>query len=537
QRGQLARELVTRSTRKTLYLLYEPTTGLHFADIHLLLNVLHNFVDSGNTVLVVEHNLDVIKTADWVIDMGPEGGAGGGTIIAQGTPDDLAHCEHSYTGQSLRKHLQQRPLEITTSKKRATKKTPEPAPIELKPQPPITVVGARQHNLKNVDVTVPRDRMTVFCGPSGSGKSSLAMDTIYAEGQRRYVESLSSYARQFVAQMQKPQLESIDGLSPAVAIEQKNLGHTPRSTVGTVTEIYDYLRVLMARLGSPFCPKCQIPIGTQTVDQVTDTVLAMPAGTRLYLLAPIQLDGGRTYEQLWDELRSTGYVRVRIDGYTFSLDKPPELDRRTQHTIEVVVDRVVVQPAQRSRLTDSIEKTLSLGKGIMQVAVVEEKMLESRWEVITHSQHLACRQCGESFEPLTPHRFSFNTQLGWCTSCQGLGTQRGANPAQLIRDPKLTLRQGVLRLWPGLDQATSLAMLEAMGREVGLPLDVPFELLPGRFRRLILHGTGDIWFTVEKPFPFQFQYKGMYPALEEASHVSISLRYSLEQLVDEVECS
>ncbi|MFM7844740.1 MAG: excinuclease ABC subunit UvrA, partial [Planctomycetota bacterium] len=537
QRVKLARELVKRSTGKTLYLLDEPTTGLHFADIHLLLNVLHNFVDSGNTVLVVEHNLDVIKTADWVIDMGPEGGAGGGTIIAQGTPDELAHCEHSYTGQSLRKHLQQRPLEITTSKKRATKKTPEPAPIELKPQPPITVVGARQHNLKNVDVTVPRDRMTVFCGPSGSGKSSLAMDTIYAEGQRRYVESLSSYARQFVAQMQKPQLESIDGLSPAVAIEQKNLGHTPRSTVGTVTEIYDYLRVLMARLGSPFCPKCQIPIGTQTVDEVTDTVLAMPAGTRLYLLAPIQLDGGRTYEQLWDELRSTGYVRVRIDGYTFSLDKPPELDRRTQHTIEVVVDRVVVQPAQRSRLTDSIEKTLSLGKGIMQVAVVEEKMLESRWEVITHSQHLACRQCGDSFEPLTPHRFSFNTQLGWCTSCQGLGTQRGANPAQLIRDPKLTLRQGVLRLWPGLDQATSLAMLEAMGREVGLPLDVPFELLPGRFRRLILHGTGDIWFTVEKPFPFRFQYKGMYPALEEASHVSISLRYSLEQLVDEVECS
>ena len=538
QRVKLARELVKRSTGKTLYLLDEPTTGLHFADIHLLLKVLHNFVDSGNTVLVVEHNLDVIKTADWVIDMGPEGGAGGGRIIMQGTPEELAACEQSYTGRSLKKHLRQQPIDITEPKTRGKKKAAGAAePIAVPEQPPLSVRGARQHNLKNVDVTVARDRMTVFCGPSGSGKSSLAMDTIYAEGQRRYVESLSSYARQFVAQMQKPQLESIEGLSPAVAIEQKNLGHTPRSTVGTVTEIYDYLRVLLARLGTPYCPECQVPVGTQTVDQVTDTVLAMPAATRLYLLAPIQLDANQTYEQLWDELRSNGYVRVRIDGFTHALDNPPTIDRKTQHALEVVVDRVVVQPAQRSRLSDSIEKTLSLGKGLMHVAIANDKLAENRWETITHSQHLACRQCGRSFEPLTPHSFSFNTQLGWCKSCEGLGTQRGANPASLIRDPKLTLRQGALLLWPEVQKPISVAMLEAMEREIGIPLDVPLEVMPTRFRRIVLHGAGDQWFTVERPWAFKFQYKGMYPALEEASHTSLSLRYLLENLIVEVECT
>ena len=249
QRIKLARELVKKSTGSTLYLLDEPTTGLHFADIQMLLEVLHGFVSAGNTVIVVEHNLDVIKTADWIVDLGPEGGAGGGTIVVQGTPEEVAKSKRSPTGVALNRAMN---AQNGNGQKAGKKKTARPSK-KVNQAKYIEVGGAHQHNLKHVDVKLPRDEMSVFCGPSGSGKSSLAMDTIYAEGQRRYVESLSSYARQFVSQMQKPQLEHIEGLSPAIAIEQQNLGNTPRSTVGTSTEIYDYLRILMARLGTPHC--------------------------------------------------------------------------------------------------------------------------------------------------------------------------------------------------------------------------------------------------------------------------------------------
>ncbi|MBW3543183.1 MAG: excinuclease ABC subunit UvrA, partial [Planctomycetes bacterium] len=265
QRIKLARELGKRSTGRTIYLLDEPTTGLHFADVKKLLEVLHGFVEAGNTVLVVEHNLDVVKTADWVIDLGPEGGAGGGKVVAAGTPEDIAACEHSHTGRALvpvlqvsggHRHSNGNGKQSTNGKRR--RNTLNPQPSTLNPRQPsttnIVVRGARQHNLQDVDVSIPRDRISVFCGPSGSGKSSLAMDTLYAEGQRRYVESLSAYARQFLGQMPKPRVEHIHGLSPAIAIEQKNTGTTPRSTVGTVTEIYDYLRLLFARAGTPYSP-------------------------------------------------------------------------------------------------------------------------------------------------------------------------------------------------------------------------------------------------------------------------------------------
>jgi excinuclease ABC subunit A len=298
QRVKLARELVKKSTGRTLYLLDEPTTGLHFSDIRLLLKVLHDFADAGNTVLVVEHNLDVIKTADWVIDLGPDGGAGGGWIVAQGTPEEVAACEESYTGQALKRFLFGAGHKQTNGKH--GKKAARPRIEEIKA---IKVRGARQHNLKSIDVEIPRDQITVCCGPSGSGKSSLAMDTIYAEGQRRYVESLSSYARQFVGQMQKPQLEHIEGLSPAIAIEQKHLGHTPRSTVGTVTEIYDYLRILFARLGTPYCPDCDIPVGTQTVDQIVDKIMSEAEGTKIYLAAPLEVTVGEKYDALFADLR------------------------------------------------------------------------------------------------------------------------------------------------------------------------------------------------------------------------------------------
>ena len=549
QRVKLARELVKKSTGRTLYLLDEPTTGLHFADIHLLLKVLHDFADAGNTVLVVEHNLDVIKTADWIIDLGPEGGHAGGEIIGVGTPEEIARNPRSHTGRALAKVLFGEGLHSANGNGAAKKNgKPKKAQTALPPRlaTHLSVKGARQHNLKGVDVEIERDRMTVFCGPSGGGKSSLAMDTIYAEGQRRYVESLSAYARQFVAQMQKPQVDHIDGLSPSIAIEQKNLGHTPRSTVGTVTEIYDYLRILMARLGQPFCPDCDIPVGTQTADQVVDAILDNPAGTNLYLMAPVEIDVGQQYASLWDELRSAGYHRVRVDGVTHSLDSPPAIDRRRKHNVEVVLDRISVQSQNRSRIAGSVENTLALGKGVMHVAYVSDEIPEPRWQTVVHSQHMACRQCGRSFEPLTPHSFSFNSPLGWCKACEGLGTQVGANPAILLRDPKFTLAQGALALWPDLSEPMAQAMLLALSAGTGIPLDVPFEQLGNRQRRVILHGAGEQWFDVlpagaagkKKVRPiFRFQYKGLYPALEEASKLSPSMRVRLEQLVAEVECS
>ena len=544
QRIKLARELVKKSTGRTLYLLDEPTTGLHFADIQLLLRVLHGFVEAGNTVLVVEHNTEVIKTADWIIDLGPEGGEGGGRILASGTPEQIASDKQSYTGQVLQRILDRSKLPPDAA---------EQAPLAVKSAPraemarAIKVRGARQHNLKGIDVDIPRDMMTVCCGPSGSGKSSLAMDTIYAEGQRRYVESLSSYARQFVDKMQKPRLDHIEGLSPAIAIEQKHAGHSPRSTVGTVTEIYDYLRILVSRLGQPYCPTCDLPVGTQSADEVIEKIMRHPAGTKLYLMAPLEIQVGQRYETLWEEIRAAGYIRVRVDSQTFSLDQPPEIDRRRKHRVEVVIDRVTVRPDARSRIAGTVENALALGRGVLHVAHPRDDVPEFNWPIEVHSQHFACERCGRSFEPLSPHHFSFNSPLGWCGACEGLGVQTGTNPASLLRDPKLTLAEGAIGLWPGAPSRVFRLMLESLSRITGIPIEVPYDQLGGKHRRLIMHGTGEQWFDVhsgsarpaaDQGVPlFRFQYKGLYPALEEASRVSPGFRSRLEHLVDEVDCT
>lgn len=545
QRIKLAKELVKKSTGKTLYVLDEPTTGLHFADIELLLKVLHDFVEAGNTVLVVEHNLDVIKTADWLIDIGPEGGRGGGLVVSAGTPEQMVEQSsssdlRSYTAEALAPILNGSMHSngaVKKSKKRAIQQAKE---IELR--------GARQHNLRGVDVKIQREEFTVFCGPSGSGKTSLAMDTIYAEGQRRYVESLSSYARQFVGQMQKPALEHIEGLSPAIAIEQRSGGHSPRSTVGTVTEIYDYFRVLFSRLGAPYCPDCDLPVGTQTADQVVDKILTEPEGTKLYLMAPVSLAVGETYAELWAQLTESGYLRVRVDGKTHLLEKPPKLDKRKKHEVAIVVDRISVREKSRGRIAEATEVALALGKGVMQVAFPDDKVDEKKWKVQTHSQHLSCDSCGRSLEALSPHNFSFNSSLGWCDSCEGLGTQTGANPAALLRDPELTLAEGALLVWPDISNALSQAMLTALNKASGVPIDVPYERLSARQRRTLLYGTGDEWIEVEASSVgrgkkkvevphIRFQFKGLYPALEDASRLSTRLRTTLDHLVDEIECS
>jgi excinuclease ABC subunit A len=579
QRVKLARELTKMSTGRTLYVLDEPTTGLHFADIQLLLKVLHAFVDAGNTVLVVEHNVEVIKTADWIIDLGPEGGEGGGRIVALGTPEEVAGKQRteergarrgtiaaatnrdgftSYTGQVLHKVLGNHSPGPSSLVPRPPSRVPEPASFARL----IKVRGARQHNLKGIDVDIPRDQLTVCCGPSGSGKTSLAMDTVYAEGQRRYVESLSAYARQFVGQMQKPKVDHIEGLSPAVAIEQKHSGHTPRSTVGTVTEIYDYLRILMSRLGQPHCPACDVPIGSQSVDEIIAKIMAHPAGTKLYVMAPLEIHVGEHYETLWEETRASGYVRIRVDGQTYSIDQLPQIDRRRKHDVEVVIDRVTIRPDARSRIAGSVENALSLGRGVLRVVYPAADVPEPQWAVETHSQHFVCDHCGRSFEPLSPHNFSFNSVLGWCPACEGLGTQTGTNPAALLRDPKLTLAQGAVALWPSVGSPIFALMLEAFSRGTGIPINTPFEELSGRHRRLVFQGTDQQWFETgdggrgtrdggmpnavsgsppaprpPSPIAFRFQYKGLYPALEEASRLSLGFRAKLEHLVDEVECS
>ncbi len=586
QRIKLAKELVKRSTGKTLYLLDEPTTGLHFADIKMLLKVLHDFVDAGNTVLVVEHNLDVIKTADWIIDLGPEGGEAGGYVVAEGTPEEIIKNDElriknedsgnkfrkrtSYTARSLAKVLNrakpglQREKSKEQEKLKGREKSKDKKKIlnsQFLIHNSIVVRGAEEHNLKNVSLEIPREQMTVFCGPSGSGKSSLAMDTVYAEGQRRYVESLSSYARQFVGQMQKPKVEHIEGLSPAIAIEQKAASHSPRSTVGTVTEIHDYLRVLFARLGVPYCPECDVPIGTQSLDEIVAKIMLLDPDKRLLIAAPLNVEVGQQYETLWKRLREDGYIRVRIDGITYPLESVPEIDRRRRHAVEVIVDRIVLNEDRsgRGRIADSVENALELGQGVIHIIEVDPEREETDWKTTKQSRHLSCEKCGRSFEPLTPHHFSFNSPLGWCPHCEGLGVQSGANPMRFLHDPKLTLAEGAVALFPNVAGPMFAAMLQAFSKQTGIPTDIPFEQLDARFRRLIFHGTGEMWFAVEDRgkriedrkkkksenlssilYPlssFKFQFKGLYPALEEAARLVPQFRGRLEYMVDEVECS
>ncbi len=547
QRIKLARELVRRSTGQTLYLLDEPTTGLHFEDIKRLLGVLHGFVDAGNTVVVVEHNLDVIKTADWVIDLGPEGGQHGGRIVAEGTPEDVARCRESHTGHSLAPVLG-----ISTGKRRNRGTNGNGSANRKRAArrfDQITVHGARQHNLKDIDVVIPRSQTTVFSGPSGSGKSSLALDTIYAEGQRRYMESLSAYARQFLTQVQKPRVEKIEGLSPAIAIEQKSPSKSPRSTVGTVTEIYDYMRILWARIGTPHCPKCNVPIGTQTSDEIVERVLALPDGTRALVLAPIERATNETYDQLFQRERANGFSRVRVDGVVCPIDQPVSIDKRSRHAVELVVDRVIIRRNQKSRITDSIEQALTLGHGVVIVQQVEHDDANTQGSKSKSprdqrfSQRNACDKCGKSYDELTPHHFSFNSRLGWCNSCEGLGTQLGASPDSIAINPGNSILDGALTGWETpRDNPAQLAMLIALADHVGFDPETPWHDLAEDHQLAILQGTGRDWIAIPNANDHllenvRFRWRGFYPAIDRATRTSWTFRKRLEELVTDVPCN
>jgi excinuclease ABC subunit A len=350
----------------------------------------------------------------------------------------------------------------------------------------ILVKGARTHNLKNVDLDIPRDKLIVITGLSGSGKSSLAFDTLYAEGQRRYVESLSTYARQFLSMMEKPDVDHIEGLSPAISIEQKSTSHNPRSTVGTITEIYDYLRLLFARVGEPRCPDHNLPLAAQTVSQMVDTVLALPEGSKLMLLAPVVRDRKGEHLHVFESLKSNGFIRARIDGIVTDLDDVPALEKNKKHTIEVIIDRFKVREDIKVRLAESFETALQLADGLAIISPMDEDAEQAE---ISFSARFACPQCGHSISELEPRVFSFNNPAGACRQCDGLGVRQFFDADRIVQHPESTLAAGAIRGWDRRNMYY-FQMLTALAEHYGFDLDTPFEELDKKHRLVILHGSG-----------------------------------------------
>ncbi|MBV9220793.1 MAG: excinuclease ABC subunit A, partial [Methylobacteriaceae bacterium] len=371
----------------------------------------------------------------------------------------------------------------------------------------IVIRGAREHNLKNIDLTIPRDRLVVFTGLSGSGKSSLAFDTIYAEGQRRYVESLSAYARQFLEMMQKPDVDQIDGLSPAISIEQKTTSRNPRSTVGTVTEIYDYMRLLWARVGIPYSPATGLPIESQTVSQMVDRVLALPEKTRLYLLAPAVRGRKGEYRKEIADFMKRGFQRLKIDGTFYEIADAPALDKKFKHDIEVVVDRIVVRPDIAARLADSFETALELADGIAVIEYADPPAEavsgpapsgNTEPQRIIFSSKFACPVSGFTIAEIEPRLFSFNNPFGACPTCGGLGSQQKVDPQLVVPDPKLTLRRGAIAPWARSTSPYYLQTLDALGRHYKFRLDDSWASLPQATKDAILYGSG------EEPIKFAY---------------------------------
>ncbi len=404
----------------------------------------------------------------------------------------------------------------------------------------IFVKGARENNLKNIDVTIPRDKLVVITGLSGSGKSSLAFDTIYAEGQRRYVESLSSYARMFLGQVEKPDVDYIDGLSPAISIDQKTTSRSPRSTVGTVTEIYDYLRLLWARIGTPHCPKCGKEIRQQSIDQITDQIMALPEETRIQVLAPVVRGKKGVHVKVLESARKSGYVRCRADGITYELTEEIPLEKNKKHNIEIIVDRLVIRPDILRRLTDSVEAAASLSGGLILIDLVREE------RELSFSQNYACEDCGISIEELAPRMFSFNSPFGACPTCTGLGSQMKADPQLVVPNPSLSILEGAIAAygWHNV-RGDSIARMyfEALGKKYGFDLNTPFQDLSDQAKDVILNGTkGEklklSYQRADGKGTFQQAFEGILNNVERrfAETQSDSSRKELEALMSECPC-
>lgn len=402
----------------------------------------------------------------------------------------------------------------------------------------IVIRGAREHNLKNLNLTIPRDKLIVFTGLSGSGKSSLAFDTIYAEGQRRYVESLSSYARQFLGQMEKPDVDTIEGLSPAISIDQKSTNNNPRSTVGTVTEIHDYLRLLYARIGIPHCPKCGRVIRRQTVDEVVEQVMAFGEGARVQIIAPAVRGRKGEHVKLLEQIQKDGYVRVKVDGEIYDIADVPKLDKKLKHTIDVIVDRIVVRAGAESRLAGSLETAFAFGAGLAKVEHNGEEQL--------FSENYACPDCGVSIEELTPRMFSFNNPYGACPTCSGLGALMKIDPALIVPNEELSLRQGAINVtgWQSSNTASIAGMyLAALGDKYGFDMDTPFNRLSEQARHAILYGTGNERIHIEYRREFgegsyDSPFEGVIPNLERRYKETQSdyMKHEIEEYMANIPC-
>lgn len=403
-------------------------------------------------------------------------------------------------------------------------------------QDKILIRGAREHNLKNIDVEIPRNKLVVITGVSGSGKSSLAFDTVYAEGQRRYVESLSAYARQFLGQMNKPDVDYIEGLSPAISIDQKTTSRNPRSTVGTVTEIYDYLRLLYARVGRPHCPNCAIQIAQQTVEQMVDRIMTLPANTKLQVLAPLVRGRKGEYAKLFSDARADGFVRVRVDGQIRELEEEITLDKNKKHTIEIVVDRLVIKEGLEKRLADSLETALKYGNGLVMIEIIAgEEML--------FSSTFACPQCGFSFEELAPRMFSFNSPYGACPQCSGLGSKAEIDPDLVIPDKRRTLNDGAIVPWKPGSQGYYQQLLQAAARQFAIDMNIPFEKLKEEDKKILLWGASDrIPFTYEDAYGrehrYNLKFEGVIPNLTRRYRETTSeqVREELESYMSHTPC-
>lgn len=526
QRVKLAKELVRPATGRTIYIFDEPTTGLHFYDVDHLLVVLHKLVERGNSVVVIEHNMDVVKTADWIIDIGPEGGEGGGQVVATGAPEKVAKMD-TPTGSAINEalyHTIQEKMQhaLNEEKKRQKQVIPK---IQS-----ITVEDAEQNNLKNVNVTIPRNKLTVFTGPSGSGKTSLAFETIYAEGQRRYIESLSPYARQFVKQMPKPKVGHVEGLSPAIAIEQKAHAGNPRSTIGTMTELYDYLRVLYARLGIPHCPETGEVIKAISKDHVVDKILSYPEGEKIQVLAPIDIKKNEKFEDIINRLRRQGFLRIRLNGEFFELDQETDqlpYDRKRKNELYLVIDRLKVNPTIHHRLFEAIENAAGIGGGKLLIIKGEED--------IPFNLSFSVESTGKSYPEITPQTFAFNTAEGMCFDCLGLGYQYGAN---LIHKPEIMDHSaaGLMRLlWKESWTKEGNHLFEIFLDVEGISPYTALKDLPPSKMQLIMNGSGEKLYQTTQGF--QFRWVGINNVFAKLGKAGATeLRAAVIPLLDELVC-
>lgn len=531
QRIKLAKELVRPSTGNTLYIFDEPTTGLHFHDVKHLLEVLQELVERGNTVLVIEHNMDVVKTADWIIDIGPEGGQSGGEIVAAATPEKIAQMD-TPTGHAvaaaLNHNYEERAATAIKDAKSRRNKIRERAAEAISE---ISVEGAEQNNLKHLDVAIPREQLTICTGPSGSGKTSLAFDTIYAEGQRRYIESLSPYARQFVKQMPKPKVGHVEGLSPAIAIEQKAHAGNPRSTVGTMTEIYDYLRILFARIGIPHSPETGEIIKSISKDYVVDKLLALPEGEKLQVLAPIELRKNEKFEDALTRLQRTGFLRIRLNGEYYEVDAEglaEHFDRKRKNELCLVVDRLKTSQAGRQRLFEAVENAARLGEGKLIIATENgDTFFNLAFSDVT---------TGKSFAEITPHTFAFNNAAGMCLDCQGLGYQYGANLTQKPEIMSQSAASLMRFLWREKFNIASFHVLELFLKAEKIDPYTPLSQIPVEKLQLLMNGSPpDKWY--QHTGGLKFRWTGINHVLAKAGRAArTELREPLIPMLDELEC-